>query len=739
MTGRPPHPSTTSLHSKRFTSRLTVMMILSPTAFLSSSPPNCASAAKSRSFCERDHDDTSPSSSSSSSSSFDAMIVADECRRYSIRRSASSDARLPSPTDDDDHDDDDHEDEHDDRHRIDEYHEQDDGMPPRLGVKRSNRSLSGGIEFPSPTAGGGGVGGIGGRRSSSPLQTIESEKCLVDLLVPGGYGGVGGAGRPPRRTRRRTSPRRDSAGSHESLVSHYSVDAGKHGFLSHDYVDHSTPPPPPMASSSPSSHACGGEYSTGGGGGGGDADSLIFTYTPGLEVPPAEYALPASILRVYGERADDFLIVREGGGSGSFDSSIVFDGATPSPTIEGRKSLAPSSSWTRTDDGSGGGGPGFGTTPDAGGRVVDGSRSRSTGAEGTASSHGGRSKKSSQTQQQVQQQHLPRILPYHERKRLTRLRAEEKRRKKAAARKSRIRAMQTTDSEEKEEGRKTTCDEGKDRTTTNVGERCSLNCNTNGYGGTDDRETRVVNDRVDNNAGNVDNKKESASNDTKGWFGGLVAIVTGQERKAATMAPDDEENQLIPRGNNKEGTNSYREQAEAFLKRTERERAMMKEQSMRANNLPGGHRSRRSTGSATLHSIVSCSDDEDDDDDTNSSDEGSYSCYLDIDDDARRNPNAMSNTTTPAAPARVWRYGEPPTVSDSLATKKDSASSRRDCIMRRDRLLQEGCDYRLHTLKRRHEAIGSKFRVFVLFTVGVIFVGILGFALALCVRMLTSI
>ena len=160
---------------------------------------------------------------------------------------------------------------------------------------------------------------------------------------------------------------------------------------------------------------------------------------------------------------------------------------------------------------------------------------------------------------------------------------------------------------------------------------------------------------------------------------------------------------------------------------------------MRANNLPSGHRSRRSTGSATLHSIVSCSDDDDDDDDddTNSSDGGSDSCYLD--DDARRNPNAMSNATTTTTPPRVWRYGEPPTICDPLAKKKEGASSRRDRIMRRDRLVQEGCDYKSFVLKRRHDAIGMKFRVFVLVAVGVTFVGILGFALALCVRMLTSI
>ncbi len=116
---------------------------------------------------------------------------------------------------------------------------------------------------------------------------------------------------------------------------------------------------------------------------------------------------------------------------------------------------------------------------------------------------------------------------------------------------------------------------------------------------------------------------------------------------------------------------------------------MIKEQSMRAKNLLEGHQSRRSTGSATLHSLVSGSDDDDNDYDvkTSSSDEKSDSCYLD-DDDVQWNANDTSNTTVPAAPARVWTYGKPPTISDplmSMGKKKDSISLRLDCIMRHDR------------------------------------------------------
>ena len=136
----------------------------------------------------------------------------------------------------------------------------------------------------------------------------------------------------------------------------------------------------------------------GGGGGGGDYscdDSLVFKYTPGRETPPAEYSLPASILRVYGDDADDLLplpdppsFVDDGGGGGSFDSSVVAAGgmgiaprwradsdgggsrassivfvdatttggasATPSPVVGGRESLK----WSSSSSSSGGGGRG---------------------------------------------------------------------------------------------------------------------------------------------------------------------------------------------------------------------------------------------------------------------------------------------------------------------------------------------------------------------------------------------
>jgi hypothetical protein len=155
---------------------------------------------------------------------------------------------------------------------------------------------------------------------------------------------------------------------------------------------------------------------------------------------------------------------------------------------------------------------------------------------------------------------------------------------------------------------KTTTNDGQGRTT-DVGKWISLNSNASGYGDTND------------DGGN--NNKESLNNVTKGWFRGLVALVTGQEVKSATIASDDKENKLIPKRTNKKGNkNSYREQAKEFLRRTERKRTMMKDQCMQANNLHSIQQSRRLTGSATLQSIASCSNNNNNDK-TTSSDNGS--------------------------------------------------------------------------------------------------------------------
>jgi hypothetical protein len=128
-----------------------------------------------------------------------------------------------------------------------------------------------------------------------------------------------------------------------------------------------------------------------------------------------------------------------------------------------------------------------------------------------------------------------------------------------------------------------------------------------------------------------------------------------------------------------------------------------------------------------LISIASCSDDDDDGD---CSDDIGDTDDSDDDDDDETEESEPSTT-----PARVWKYGEPPTLPNHTI----HSATKRDRIMQRDRLLAEEYDYKLHTYKKRHEATSKKFRIFVLISVGIIFVGILGFAFTVCVRMLTSL
>ena len=596
----------------------------------------------------------------------------------------------------------------------------------------------------------------------SPLQTIESEKCLVDLGVAntkppkrrpwsassasssGGSSlsnspkyntrraGIGGGdGTKKNNKRRHPSPirrpghKRDnySFGSHDegegslishdgSLASHYSVDAGKHGFLSHAAEAHlrSTEGGGGGRTSRDSSYIDRQNSSDSVISGFGENDSLIFKYNPGKEPPPAEYALPASILKVYGdtELLDDspISIARKTLSlpssslakttpttTTSVDTTVhLLDGKTAKlDAIQLRSSALPTSSLSLND------------ADDDG---PHSSKIRTThmialiAGEDDNDDHDDEDNGNNNNNNNMEEQE--RILPYHERKRLEKLRAaEEKRRERIIAKNSK---------------KKTTTVSIKDNNrVVDIGERSQLNVDTYGYGG------------IDNNGGNnsttdVDNNEESTINglsNNKGWFGGLVALVTSQDGKSskAKESNDEEEGQLT--------SNSYREQADAFLRRTERERMMMKESSMRASSFNGCHRARRSTGSSVLVSIASCSDDDDGDcsDDIGDTD--------DSDDDDDETEESEPSTT----PARVWKYGEPPTLHNHTI----HSATKRDRIMRRDRLLQEECDYKLHTYKKRHEATSKKFRIFVLISVGIIFVGIMGFAFAVCVRMLMSL
>ena len=131
--------------------------------------------------------------------------------------------------------------------------------------------------------------------------------------------------------------------------------------------------------------------------------------------------------------------------------------------------------------------------------------------------------------------------------------------------------------------------------------------------------------------------------------------------------------------------------------------------------------------SAALDSIADCSESEYDDETSSDEETGSY--YF------------------RQAQPRVWKYGDSPTT-DTMSKKnsslqkqrsKDATMSKHDRIMRRERLLQEEYEYRLHSLKRENEKLSRKFRIFVLVAVALIFAGALAFAFVVCIRMLMSI
>ena len=166
-----------------------------------------------------------------------------------------------------------------------------------------------------------------------------------------------------------------------------------------------------------------------------------------------------------------------------------------------------------------------------------------------------------------------------------------------------------------------------------------------------------------------------------------------------------------------------------------------------------------------LDSIADCSSSEsmDEEEGCTSLCSSSSSSYNN-DDEESGSSYYFGETPKPVAPAaRVWKYGEPPTTtttanppsktnSNSTPGKKKkkrkhssnnnttpNSSKIHDHIMRRERLMQEEYEYRLHLLKRENETLSRRFRVFVLVAVALIFVGALGFAFVVCVRMLMSI
>ena len=301
-------------------------------------------------------------------------------------------------------------------------------------------------------------------------------------------------------------------------------------------------------------------------------------------------------------------------------------------------------------------------------------------------------------------------------------------------------------------GRGTT---GRGGTSYNKSERTPfLNGTKNGYGSNND---------IDNTS-NSYNSNNNEQKEGGGWFGQLVSIVTGKPNTTSgdTINDDDIEAQ---QQHIEEETKSYRDRANAFLKKTEKERLLLKEQkrSDEIHNVTvpvstlatggysqtssygggiighgGNHsRSKMSSMSAALDSIASCSDEEaeDDEEDTYYSSDDEESYYFE-----------NKEPTT-----RVWRYGDLPTTTTTANTRMSTSSSspsakkkkkklsKHDVIMKRERILQEEYEYRLHSLKRENEKLSKRFRIFVLVTVALIFMGALAFALVVCFRMLMSI
>jgi len=504
--------------------------------------------------------------------------------------------------------------------------------------------------------------------------------------------------------------------------SYYSVDAGKHGFLTQHHQQH--PVDQNANSGGYSNHD--NESDVGSVGANSSNGSLVFTYHPGQETPPAEYALPASILRVYG---------------------VECDGAAPTiPTTENGNRIQ----WHRTKR--------------EGSSVSYGSRSsivfdvESLGGcgddvDGTNESHNEARNDKDTTKKgsplnnpsSLRVPHLlapsedstpspRRILPYHERKRLMELEEEEKKRKNNAS-KNAAKMQQSKSQKLNDRGQPGSPKE--DEATPLTGRQ-----DGNGYG-------------TDNNTGNNANAQSSPTPNT-GWFGQLVAIVTGKSDRDPQQQKKEQEQE--ERDRIQDETQSYRDRGRAFLEKTEKEREKRMEQSRmeELNNVTipvakqsfGGHsRAKMSSMSNALDSIVSCSDDE------SSDEESGSSYYFDNDDDTRRQQgkNKVASTTTTNTD-RVWKYGESPTNHPKTLTKKTTppkkkkkktpssiSSKQHDRIMKRERLLQEEYEYRLHLLKNENEKLSKQFRVFVLVTVAVIVAGALAFAFVVCVRMLLSI
>lgn len=448
-----------------------------------------------------------------------------------------------------------------------------------------------------------------------------------------------------------------------SAISYYSVDAGKHGFFNFTKTKSS-------------------------GSAGSDSDdngSLVFKYMPGEETPPAEYALPASIFKVYGEEEQvgvDHVVLRRNVSERSNCSSISSTGEDDNPDEDGKVATnAPTGVMTKDKTGS--------NEKRKSQHVPPPLPLLATGDDSPSASP------------------EMRILPYHERKKLNegidadkaknKLRQQLK--KNAGKKETREREVSGRDERQVTSSMRKNDKESSVLLPLHTKDK---NKSFNHYG------TIISNQNISPKSDRNDRQQEGASSRT-GWFGNLVTIVAGKDEHPTI----------------EEESKSYRDQGRAFLEKTEQERMKIKETSKREElnqlNIPSylnGHsRSRMSSLTTALYSIASCSDD----DEGETTDEESSSYEYDEDEESG----------TPVTSNRVWKYGDK-TVTSAKARK----ISLRDERMKRERLIEEEYEYRLRVLRHENERLSMRFRLCVLISVAFVFTGALAFSFAVCIRML---
>ena len=335
--------------------------------------------------------------------------------------------------------------------------------------------------------------------------------------------------------------------------------------------------------------------------------SVIFKYLPGQETPPAEYALPVSILKVYGE---DLALVEDeidqhlnnGGGIGVDRSS----GSARDNNIMAvrRKVFVDEENPRQIEDATSNSNNNIQSSvisslhhPTAGTIIshplppmpIHVETTNTATATATSVVAGATLLLPEQQQQQPQQQQ--RILPYHERKRLSELLDE----KEKQRRKNKYATTTSTSTTTTTTNPRYNSQQGLMRGSTS--EKSPLNgVRSDGYGGTTTTtllaslsdNTNINYDVEEGGVGVVgdDNvvKPHTPKDTTREWFGQLVAIITGKKKSIVNHVIKEEDGSSSS-DNNADPKQSYRDKAEAFLKKTEVERMKIKELSSRVNVL----------------------------------------------------------------------------------------------------------------------------------------------------------